>query len=572
MLAAFLTQSCAVSIKETGIPAGTNSGAVPELLKVPIRRRKKPRTTTVTEINTYNSKLSRRASSFKEAPLYNAYGKEYLIEIGIGTPPQYFNITLDTGSADVWVPSISCPSSMCPYARFQNQTSSSFKLLDDTLSIEYGAGSCTGAYAMETVTLGAADSSSSRSDSDIITVPNFTVGLVSRADNMLTAPSTASSEPSNGILGLGYPDISMKNGTKPTHFVMSLYQNKVIQKPIFSIFLNKQLAYGSTGEIILGGVDESKFVGSLNYAPVISYDVSQFYVSANILGAKKKSNMTTSGLENQENYLYWAIPGQGVSTSSGYNYDTSAAAAAAKMDAYILDTGTTLTYVPAKVAEAIVMSITKNASTTKLDTLDNIYRVSCQQLAKNHDDYVSFQFSTSASAVSTTPISIQIPVSELVIPLDDDITATSGDVDDAVASAKACMFGIAPVPTGLDLTEGETWILGESVLRSVYTVFDLQQNRVGFGKLVSNVNTTNDNASSTSTTDMSTISNGRSSHGNAVPKSDTNKNSDLSSRVETSQAFVFYPTHQFLLALTAIASLLPLFTSFSWQYCLFFSS
>lgn len=30
-------------------------------------------------------------------PLYNANAREYLVQIGVGTPPQLFNVTLDTG-------------------------------------------------------------------------------------------------------------------------------------------------------------------------------------------------------------------------------------------------------------------------------------------------------------------------------------------------------------------------------------------------------------------------------------------------------------------------------------------
>ena len=40
--------------------------------------------------------LQKRDGSNK-VPLYNANGKEYLIEVGVGTPPQYFNLTMDTG-------------------------------------------------------------------------------------------------------------------------------------------------------------------------------------------------------------------------------------------------------------------------------------------------------------------------------------------------------------------------------------------------------------------------------------------------------------------------------------------
>jgi hypothetical protein len=44
----------------------------------------------------YYHHLSKR-ENIPAIPLYNANAREYLIEIGIGTPPQKFNVTLDTG-------------------------------------------------------------------------------------------------------------------------------------------------------------------------------------------------------------------------------------------------------------------------------------------------------------------------------------------------------------------------------------------------------------------------------------------------------------------------------------------
>jgi hypothetical protein len=43
----------------------------------------------------YNT-LNRRANAYS-APLYNDQGSQYLIEVEIGTPPQKFPVTLDTG-------------------------------------------------------------------------------------------------------------------------------------------------------------------------------------------------------------------------------------------------------------------------------------------------------------------------------------------------------------------------------------------------------------------------------------------------------------------------------------------
>ncbi|KAK4512495.1 uncharacterized protein ATC70_003196 [Mucor velutinosus] len=436
------------------LQAAEATGSAQTLLRLPIKRKENIIATT-----RHHSKLRKRANN--SVSLYNANGKEYLIEIGIGTPPQFFNVTLDTGSADCWVPAQTCPTSMCPHTRFNNQKSTSFKPLSQQLAISYGVGSAKGTYAAETLTLGSADG---------VALSNFTVGLVSNTNNILMASMAedGDSAPSNGIFGLGYPNLSMKTGEKPGHFVMGLYQAKAISEPIFSIFLNSQSAYGSTGEMLLGGMDNSKYTGQMQYAPVISYDVSTYMVSPN-LGA----NMTSREANSQESHLYWAVPGQGVETSGGYKQNSKT------LQGYILDTGTTLTYVPPSVAKSVVMSVTQNAKTTQLDAINGVYRVSCSTAKQTGS--VSFLVSSSPATASTSPISIQVPIADLVIPLDDARTA---------ATSKSCMFGIAPSPVGLDLTSGETWILGESTLRSLYTVYDLKENRVGFAKLA-NGNSTN---------------------------------------------------------------------------------
>ncbi|RCH97784.1 hypothetical protein CU098_001211 [Rhizopus stolonifer] len=380
---------------------------------------------------------------------------------------------------------------MCPHTRFDNKKSTTFKALsNEKLSIEYGVGTAKGSYALDTITLGESG----------ISLPNHTIGLVSNTDNILSA-SEDDTMPSNGILGMGHPSLSMKSGEKPGHLVMGLYQANIISEPIFSIFLNTQSAYGKTGELVLGGLDSTKYTDDIQYVPIVSFDVSKYYVSAN-LGANKTS--TTNG--SQETYLYWSVPGQGVSTSSNYSYSTP------DLQAFILDTGTTLTYVPESIAKSIVMSLTNNAKTTKWDALEGIYRVSCS-LAEKSDLFVEFLISPSETVKSTTPMTIRVPVSELVIPLDDARTPET---------STSCMFGIAPAPKGLELTSGDTWILGESTLRSLYTVYDLKQNRFGMAKLATAVNSssaTSNATIATTTTNSDIISN--SMTGTPLAQSDT---------------------------------------------------
>lgn len=48
-------------------------------------------------IQQQSKNVFQKRDSIPAIPLYNANAREYLIEIGIGTPPQLFNVTLDTG-------------------------------------------------------------------------------------------------------------------------------------------------------------------------------------------------------------------------------------------------------------------------------------------------------------------------------------------------------------------------------------------------------------------------------------------------------------------------------------------
>ncbi|KAI8339323.1 aspartic peptidase domain-containing protein [Blakeslea trispora] len=399
------------------------------------------------QIDKYRGDLQKRDGSNK-IPLYNANGKEYLIEVGVGTPPQYFNLTIDTGSADFWIPSSSCPKSMCPHTRFNSKSSSTFiPLNNQKLSIEYGVGSAKGTYGHDTLSF---------KDSNV-SLSNSTIGIVSNTSDILTETDAM---PSNGIFGIGYPGLSMNSG-KRDHLVTELFNAKVIDEPVFSLFLNTQSAYGKTGELLLGGTDSTRYTGQIEYAPIVNFHLGQKHVSPNVGANKTETGNNT--------YLYWAVPGQGVSTSTGYTYN------APDLSAYILDTGTTLTYAPKKIVESIVMSLTNHSKSTEWDAIQEIYTVSCS-LAKKSNLFVEFFVSSSDTAKSTTPMKMRVPASELVIPLDDSPTAEK---------ATSCMFGIAPMPTGLQLTSGDTWVLGESVLRSLYTVFDLKQNRFGMAKLSS---------------------------------------------------------------------------------------
>ncbi|DAA13821.1 TPA: pregnancy-associated glycoprotein 10-like [Bos taurus] len=102
-------------------------------------------------------------------PLRNYKDLVYIGTIAIGTPPQEFRVIFDTGSSDLWVPSIHCHSPSClTHSLFNPRTSTTFKLLNNIIDLIYASGRIKGVLGQDIIqikllgTLGAAQGFSSR--------------------------------------------------------------------------------------------------------------------------------------------------------------------------------------------------------------------------------------------------------------------------------------------------------------------------------------------------------------------------------------------------------------------------
>lgn len=222
----------------------------------------------------------------------------YLAEVALGTPPQKFQVDIDTGSSDLWV---KADGSAGDYSRNASSTWSHYA---DDFNIFYGdQTSASGDWATET--LGFADAQ----------IPKFIFGEA----------TTASSQQ---VFGIGYPgnEASTHQQQNPftyDNFPIRLAKEGFVNTPAYSLYLNDYAA--KTGSVLFGAVDKSKIDGSLTVLPTIKDNTAdskpkEFLVTLNSIDIEVNGT-TTNALDKTRHVL--------------------------------LDSGTSLTYLPPQTTRTI---------------------------------------------------------------------------------------------------------------------------------------------------------------------------------------------------------------------------
>ncbi|KAJ7404073.1 Cathepsin E [Willisornis vidua] len=182
-------------------------------------------------------------------PLISYLDMEYFGQISIGTPPQNFTVVFDTGSSNLWVPSVYCVSKACAgHAKFQPTQSSTYQAVGTPFSIQYGTGSLTGLIG-----------------SDQVVVEGITVSNQQFAESISEPGKTFLDAAFDGILGLAYPSLAV-DGVTPV-FDNMMAQN-LVELPLFSVYMSQNPESSLGGELLFGGFDTSRFTGTLNWVPV----------------------------------------------------------------------------------------------------------------------------------------------------------------------------------------------------------------------------------------------------------------------------------------------------------------
>ncbi|MBW0552019.1 hypothetical protein O181_091734, partial [Austropuccinia psidii MF-1] len=342
---------------------------------------------------------------------------EYYGVVKIGTPPQNFNIILDTGSSDLWVAgaglsltsskggrignggimsSANSPSIQPTGASFSPSQSSSFKSTSNQFQVTYGSGAASGQVATDTISQGS------------FTVTNQPFALVTKSSSGLLSGDVS------GIMGMAFSALSSTGG-KP------FWQSANIDTFAFGLtrFLNVSTATDIEpgGVLTLGGINTTLFQGNINWIPLKAQ-------------------------------TYWLIALDGVSVN-GQTISSS------QSNNVAIDTGTSLIGAPTSVTSAIYNQISGSKPAT--GAYQGYYQFPCSSNPK-----VSLSF---------------------------------GGQDYLIASDD---FNIGS-------TDANAWILGDSFLKNVYTIFRSNDSpavgfalpATGYQNLLSSLGTSNGTGIST---------------------------------------------------------------------------
>lgn len=288
-------------------------------------------------------------------------GGGYYADVEIGTPGQKVSLILDTGSSDVWVLDKNadlCTNSTMQYAlgggciaTYTPSDSSTYEEVGkDEFSIQYvDRSGASGDYIKENLKVGGS------------VIKGLQMGLAEK------------SSINSGLLGIGFSSNVVADEPYP-NIMDELLNQGLIKTRAYSLYLND--LFSSTGNILFGGLDTEKYIGKLVAVPIMRDKTSNAYTSFTVA----LSSLTVMEDNDMiQNFTRQPVP-------------------------VIVDSGTTLTYLPTTMATRVY---TKFQAVDDTDYTGLVY-IDCKYL-KNTSLTFDFQFGGSEGPL------IRVPVDEMVL-------------------------------------------------------------------------------------------------------------------------------------------------------------
>lgn len=248
----------------------------------------------------------------------------------------------------------------------------------------------------------------------------------------------------DGILGAGFPGLMVSNQlSKKSSMVpvpMSLYENKVISKPLFSVYTGP--LGGSSGSILFGGVHSIASGRETHTAPVLKSkafngDDSEFYqwrIHVNKISLVGSSNKT-KGSDIEKTVLEYA--------DSKHSFH--------------VDTGTPVSRLPAKEADHLALSLFGEENLVRNEEAGVGYIIKdCSKFTPDNTPSLSI----SVSDTSSKSFNLELDVYDLLL--------LNSEKEDT------CIFIFG---------EGHDYMIGNLALSKYVTVFNFGDKTISFSDI-----------------------------------------------------------------------------------------
>lgn len=293
---------------------------------------------------------------------------------------------------------------------FAQDLSSTYKPNTTTFTVQYGDGqSAKGNYAQEVATIGDMDFN------------NFNFGLISSGDTAL------------GVFGIGdkqlQANVAMNHAQPYQSFPYQVQTQFKLKKPAYSIHLSS--GDNSTGSILFGAIDKSKYTG----------DLATF---------KYQNYKNQAGFYGQLDAIEMYFEGKKTTTTAQKGPTGTKATLKFIKDSVkytgLFDTGSTLLYFPSEVYNLVGQYVPRAVAS------ENGYQMDCS-LMENENNFFRYKFGSKY---------IDVPFGKA------NLTSK--------ATGNTCILGISKSSFDDSVT------FGDPFFRSSYVVFDLEAKQISVGQ------------------------------------------------------------------------------------------
>ncbi|SCV67217.1 BQ2448_5863 [Microbotryum intermedium] len=365
----------------------------------------------------------------------------YYASVGVGSPPQYMNVLLDTGSADLWITGNNCTNATgCTSTPLLNETSSSSSIdMATSFSVKYGSGSAAGDLYRDYVGFAGYN------------VSNQTFAVVDTISNDLLSGNMSGLLGESGsrwpkldsvadlvwrvpcLAGLGWQPLAASGATP---FWENLNNAGVLPFPGFAVQLTRFVNISSATSVEPGGLLTFGYLNTTLYRGDIHY------------------TSIPTGMQS-----YWVIPMAAV-TINGTNVTMPTDA----QPLVAIDTGTTLIGGPQSVVSQVYAGIPGALAATGQYTGTHI-------LISTNAGYYSYPCASKIN-VSLTFGNNTWPIAS------DDFNLGPFGTTNNVSTCLGAFFDLS-----LSSTSKISWVIGAAFLKNVFSVYRANPPSVGFALL-----------------------------------------------------------------------------------------